>query len=158
MTRITFIVLGFLSATGQAHVSTKEVLRHAQVVKTITEVATRVGVPVELMLATAWVESSYRTSLPVVLDGSTPSYGVFQIKLETAQWVARVYHHRLPVTAPKLQNLEVNSIFACKYMKLLLKRYDGNVKMAVDAYNKGHVVSTESEYVTKVHRAMKGIK
>lgn len=108
------------------------------------------GVPEDLMLAIAWVESSHRERPPIKPDGDTPSYGVFQIKLETAQWVDKVYKHRHPITITRLLNLNDNALYACKYMKLLLKQHEGDWKQAVDAYNKGHVVSTESMYVKRV--------
>ncbi len=136
-------------------VDIEQVQKHTTVVKAITKAATRVGVPVELMLSIAWVESSYRASLPPSLDGATPSYGVFQVKLETALWLDEVYKHKRLATPERLSNTYINSFYAAKYIKLLLKRYNGNVEMAIDAYNKGHVVSTKSTYVKRVQEAMK---
>lgn len=159
MKRVLYTSLVLFTLPTFAARSSEQVLRRAQVVSIITEAATSVGVPVELMLAVAWVESSYRTNLPTVRDGSTPSYGIFQIKLETAQWVDRVYKHRHVATAALLKgNVHANAYYACKYMRLLIRRYNGDVRMAVDAYNKGHVVSTKSHYVAKVNRAMRDIQ
>lgn len=149
---ITSLALVSINCIGQTR---DQVLRCAQVVTTIEQAATRVGVPVELMLAVAWVESSCRVSLPPRLDGTTPSYGLFQIKLETAQWVDTVYKHKKSVTAAKLNNTYMNAFYASKFMKLLLKRYKGNQAMAIDAYNKGVAVSTQSTYVKRVQGAMR---
>lgn len=130
-----------------------QVVEKVRVINAIRWASTYVGVPEDLMIAVAWVESSHRTTLPVKKDGSTPSYGVFQIKLETARWVDKVYHHKHKATPTRLLTVDDNALYACKYMKLLLKRY-GNWQMAVDAYNKGHVVSEESGYVQKVKQAL----
>lgn len=154
MKRIVLISLALVSITSTAQ-TRDQVLRCAQVVSTIEQAATRVGVPVELMLAIAWVESSCRANLQPRLDGTTPSYGLFQIKLETARWVDSVYRHKRAATAAKLNNPYMNAFYASKFMKLLLKRYKGNQAMAIDAYNKGGVVCTESVYVKRVQGAMK---
>lgn len=146
---ITLIALIAMSQASGRTIS-EQVMHRAEVVKVITKVAARVGVPRELMLAVAWVESSHRANLPPSLDGATPSYGLFQIKLETAQWVDEVYKHKYRVTPERLSKVEFNTFYACKFMKLLLKRYKGDWAKAATAYNKGHATTGSSIYWRKV--------
>jgi hypothetical protein len=105
------------------------------------------------MVAIAWVESSHRTVGVTHMDGSSTSYGPFQIKLETAQWVDKIYKHKHLATPNRLSDIYVNAFYACKYMKLLLSRYKGDEEAAIDAYNKGHLDSRTSLYVLKVSLA-----
>jgi soluble lytic murein transglycosylase-like protein len=151
------ILIALLLPTTAFARNQQEVVEKVRIINAIRWAAHYVGVPEDLMVAVAWVESSHRANLPAKLDGSTPSYGVFQIKLETAQWVDKVYKHKKLATRGRLLSVDDNCVYAAKYMKLLLKRYDGSWKMAVDAYNKGHVVSLNSQYVQRVSKAL-GVK
>jgi soluble lytic murein transglycosylase-like protein len=128
---------------------------HEQVIDAIIKAADQVGVPRELPLAICWVESSYRTSGVTHMDGDSPSYGICQIKLETALFVAKVYKHKYLPTPKRLSDLYVNALYACKYLKLQLKRYGGDWESAIDAYNKGNLINRNSHYVRKVKKAMK---
>lgn len=121
-----------------------------QVVETIIKAADKVQVPRELLLAICWTESSYRATLKPRIDGDTESHGICQVKLETAEYMDEVYGHRHKVTRDKLQSPYLNAFYAAKYLRYQLNRYNWDWKKAIDAYNKGHHVSSESEYVQKV--------
>jgi len=128
-----------------------------QVIDAIIKAADTVEVPRELVLAVCWVESSYRRGLKPKLDGDTPSYGICQVKLITANYMDTVYKHRIKATPKRLQNEYVNAFYAAKYLKYQLTRYQGDVHKAIDAYNKGRVVSVQSVYVRKVMLALEGV-
>ena len=65
-------------------------------------------------------------------DGKTNSYGVCQIKYETAQQLG------FKGTAKQLMEPKNNIKYAAKYLARQLHRYNGNVNKAVIAYNRGH--------------------
>lgn len=125
-----------------------------QVIDAIVKAADTVEVPRELVLAVCWVESSYRRGLAPRLDGDTPSYGICQVKLATARYMDTVFKHRIKATPKRLQDEFVNAFYAAKYLKYQLNRYQGDVHKAIDAYNKGRVVSVKSVYVRKVMLAI----
>jgi soluble lytic murein transglycosylase-like protein len=127
--------------------------KNVDVVRSIIQAADIVKIPRELLLALCWNESSFRTSLPVRLDGRTPSYGICQVKLETAEYMDRVFKNKVKASTKRLLNYKVNPLYAAQYLKHQLKRYKGNWMLAVDAYNKGHAVSHKSQYVRKVNRS-----
>ena len=127
----------------------------AEVVDIIVKAADQAEIPRELLLAVCWVESSYRTKLKPRMDGESKSYGLCQIKLETAQFLDDVYKHRIEATEERLANPYVNAFYGAKYLKYQLTRYKGDWRKAVDAYNKGRHVSSESEYVQRVYQALK---
>lgn len=126
--------------------------KNLEVVKSIIVAADQVKVPRELLLALCWSESSFRTNLPVKLDGKTPSYGICQVKLETAQYVDRIFKNKSKATVKRLLNYTTNPIYAAQYLKYQLNRYKGDWHKAVDAYNKGHAVSIKSIYVKRVKK------
>lgn len=124
------------------------------VINIIIKAADKAEVPRELLLAVCWVESSYRTKLKPHMDGKSHSYGLCQVKLETAQYMDEVYNHKWKATPEKLNDPYLNAFYAAKVLKWNLSRYQGDWKKAVDAYNKGRHVSTESEYVKRVYKAL----
>jgi hypothetical protein len=65
------------------------------------------------------------------------------------------YKHRIKATPERLNTEYVNAFYAAKYLKYQLNRYDNDWHKAIDAYNKGRVVSTKSKYVKKVMIAVK---
>lgn len=127
--------------------------KNLAVVKSIIQAADTVKIPRELLLALCWNESSFRTNLPIVLDGKTPSYGICQVKLGTARFLDRIFKNKSIATPSRLLNYKVNSQYAAQYLKYQLNRYDGDWRLAVDAYNKGHAISRDSHYVRKVHKS-----
>lgn len=140
------VLFAMLSISAQA--------KNTEVIQTIVDAADKASVPRELLLAICWVESSYRTKLEVKLDGATPSYGICQVKLETAQWLDRYNKHKLSASKERLQVPFVNAFYAAKYLKYQLKRYNNDWKKAIDAYNKGTHQSSTSQYVKRVILAM----
>jgi soluble lytic murein transglycosylase-like protein len=131
-----------------------QIVKHAHTIATLTRAANDVGIPPELLIAVAWTESNLRTKHVTHVDGSTPSYGPLQIKLETARWVDKVYHHKHLATPTRLENTYLNAYYAAKYIKLLLSQYNNNWEYAIEAYNIGHAVHGKSQYVHKVMKAV----
>jgi soluble lytic murein transglycosylase-like protein len=124
--------------------------QNTQVIEFIVKAADLVQVPRELLLALCWTESSYRTNLPLKMDGASPSIGICQVKEGTALYVDKVYHHKRPATINKLQNPYINALYAAKYLKLQMRRYGGNWQLALDGYNRGYAKSQQSQYVKRV--------
>lgn len=131
--------------------------KHYEVVKTIVEAADKADAPRELVLAVCWNESSFRVKHPKLnrIDGegdnATMSYGICQVKLETAQFVDQFFKLKHKITVARLKTPYVNAYYAAKLLTYYLNyKYEGNWQKAIDAYNKGHVVSTKSIYVKKV--------
>lgn len=146
---LSLALLFCLCANGQSSV----VITRVGVIRKVMNAAEQSNIPKELLFAVCFVESNYKI-VPPKIDGRTPSYGICQIKLETAQLMDRVYKHRVKVTATRLQDDFTNAFYAAKYLKYQLKRYKGDWKKAIDAYNKGHHVSSNSMYVKRVYVAM----
>jgi soluble lytic murein transglycosylase-like protein len=132
--------------TAKKTLSTKQAVR-----RSIVSAAQYVGVPHKILLAVCFVESSHR-ELDSVPDGSSLSYGVCQVKLETAEYMDRLYG-LVPVTPEALSDTWTNAYYAAKYLQFQYKRY-GDWKRAIDAYNKGKLVSDSSQYVHKVLLAL----
>jgi soluble lytic murein transglycosylase-like protein len=124
--------------------------KHYTVITSIIESADEIEIPRELLLALCWSESSFRTNLPNKLDGKTPSYGICQMKLETAQFIDRYYHNKVKASKQRLLNPKTNARYAAQYLKFQLKRYKGDWRKATDAYNKGRAVSRKSTYVKRI--------
>lgn len=128
---------------------------HYLVIKDIIWAADKVDVPRELLLALCWGESSFRTDKSLNhMDHGSVSYGTCQVKLETAEWMDKIYHHRTKATIARLENVKINAFYAAKYLQYQLVRYEGDWKKAVDAYNAGSAQHTKSgrdtKYVRKV--------
>lgn len=104
------------------------------------------NLPPRLLGAICFVESTHNPRAYRKLDGSTPSYGLCQIKLETAQLMKFKGHHK------DLLRADINALYAAKYLKHQLDRYNGNVIRAIAAYNAGSAGKRikNKEYVTKV--------
>lgn len=128
---------------------------HYLVIKDIIWAADKVDVPREILLALCWGESSFRSNVSHMDNGSM-SYGTCQVKLETAQWLDKVYHHAHKATAAKLENTKVNAFYAAKYLQYQLVRYDGDWTKAIDAYNAGSAQNTrpgkKTKYIKKVEK------
>lgn len=120
--------------------------------------ADKVEIPREILLALCWNESSFRTKGVTHVDGGTLSYGICQIKLDTAQYMDKVYKHKIPVTAAKLEDPKFNAFYAAKFLKFQFNRYDGDWMLAVDAYNKFNAISTHTQYVKRFIGSLKHIK
>lgn len=99
-----------------------------------------------LLLAICTQESNL-TNAMVLHDGGSPSYGVCQLKYETAKMVG--------FKGPKgdLMNVTVNATFAAKYLKYQQVRYGDNWHMIAAAYNAGSY--NESKKVVGCPRNLK---
>lgn len=107
-------------------------------IATLTSVATKVGVSPGLLIAICTVETNLR-NVDVPRDGVTTSYGVCQVKLETAHFMGKVHGKKkvLAYTEKDMRQVEKNAKVAALYLKYQINRYDGNLCKAVAAYNAG---------------------
>jgi soluble lytic murein transglycosylase-like protein len=124
--------------------------------KAIFEAANITGVPAGLLISICWHESGgYRSNLSEKLDGKTPSYGICQVKLETAAHMDKLYKLKGRVSVQGLRQPFVNAFYAGLYLKYQMKRYKSWSK-AVAAYNKGHFSdkNPNSKYIRKVKSVM----
>lgn len=102
------------------------------------------------MDAICWVETNHRNVINPK-DGGSPSYGLCQIKLETANWIH--YKHKLgneDLTEADLMKPEVNIFYAGLYFKYQWDKYK-DLKCAISAYNAGRCIKGNmNTYVKKV--------
>ena len=75
-----------------------------------------------------------------------PSYGICQVQAPTAK--VSGYKGKDPKT--ELMQVERNLKYAKRELKRQLKRYDGNLRKAISAYNMGHASKYNKEYVDEV--------
>ena len=131
--------------------------KHAKVIKDITWAANFVGIQPEYLLALCHGESHFMTNV-THMDGGSLSFSVCQIKLETAQFMDKVYKLHNPATAERLEDTRINAYYAAKFLKYQLDCYNGDIDLAVDAYNKFRAVSRNSVYVGKFHKSLITVK
>jgi len=112
--------------------------------------ATVVQVPVDILIAICTVESGLNPQAYNKYDGKSPSYGLCQVKYDTAKWMGYKGDKR------GLFNPDTNSLYAAKYLKYQLNRYQGNLVKAVSAYNRGNANRANVRYVRKVFKTMLG--
>jgi soluble lytic murein transglycosylase-like protein len=109
-----------------------------QIIQILTMTAKAVGISPSLLIAVCTTETNLR-NVDVMQDGTTPSYGVCQVKLETAQWMGKV--HKRPrlqtFTENDMRVISNNAKVAALYLKYQLNRYEGDHCKAVAAYNAG---------------------
>jgi hypothetical protein len=111
------------------------------------------SLPIGLLSALCFVESSHRVEVIHKDDGGAHSIGVCQIKVETARMVG------FTGTEQELLNPKTNITYAAKYLKRQIDRYDGDLRKGVAAYNSGRYMENDSgwpknnKYVTKVFKA-----
>lgn len=129
-----------------------------KIIDSITWAAQVAEVPKDVLLAICKQESGPKLDGKTHMDGDSLSHGICQVKLETAQHMDEVFNHKMIATGRKLEDPKFNALYAAKYLKWNLNRYKGNVKQAIDAYNKGHFVSENSEYVRSVFKNISGAK
>jgi soluble lytic murein transglycosylase-like protein len=120
------------------------------IVYTLALAAKAAGVPPALLLSLCFAESNFR-NVVVPHDGHSASYGVCQMKANTARWVANRYNLQWAGPSSLLEPSQ-NAVYAAHYLHYQIRRYRKNQDCAVDAYNKGTCVSGQSEYVRKVRR------
>lgn len=133
--------------------------RYYNTIQSIIRAADEIEVPRELVLAICWGESSFRNRGVTHLDGQTMSYGVCQVKLETAEWLDTIYPHvGYKASAKTLHSPYRNALYAAKYLHYQLKRYKGDWKLAVNAYNSGHGRRHKTKYITRFIKNKEHIK
>lgn len=89
------------------------------------------SLPAGLIQAICFTESGYNVHAIHLYDGATHSYGVCQIKIETARFLG------FKGTERQLLKPETNVYYAGKYLRYQLNRYSGNRYKAIAAYNAG---------------------
>jgi len=110
------------------------------------------NLPPGLLSSICHIETKHDISLIHYNDGSSPSYGICQIKLSTAQWLGFTGDEK------ELMKPAVNIHYAGKYLAKNIKRYNGHTEKAVIAYNQGHVgASLRTSYSVKVFNQWRGI-
>jgi soluble lytic murein transglycosylase-like protein len=88
------------------------------------------GVPADLLMATAYVESGWKQSAV----SSTGAVGVGQLKPETSSWIAVVLLHE-----PRLNpaNARDNIRMSARFLRYLLDAHGTDVRRALAAYYQG---------------------
>lgn len=100
------------------------------------------GVDPTLLSAICYVESKHDAGAYVAMDGTSPSYGICQIKLNTAR------HMGFVGSASELMHPTTNAVYAAKYLQWQKRRYKDQMK-AISAFNCGHACNNKS-YIQKV--------
>lgn len=120
-------------------------------VETVQQVADSLGICATLLYSICSVESSGRNVINYY-DGKTHSYGMCQIKLETA----RMFNPNL--TQADLMIPHKNIYYAAMYLKRQKKRYEKEWDCVVASYNAGSCFRkrngqvVNNEYVKKVSK------
>ncbi len=109
-----------------------------QIALILTQTAKMIGISPQLLLAVCMTETNLK-HVHTPNDGATTSYGVCQVKLETAQFMGKV--HKKPYlvvfTSNDMKDIKKNAKVAALYLKYQIDRYDGDLCKAVAAYNAG---------------------
>jgi soluble lytic murein transglycosylase-like protein len=111
------------------------------------------NLPKGLLDSLCFVESKYDTSAIHHDDGNGNSLGICQIKYNTARSMG------FKGSIKELMNPSTNILYAGKYLKHQIIRYNGSIKKAVIAYNRGSAKDlTSTKYQAKVYKQWKGKK
>lgn len=110
----------------------------------LTLASKSIGVPLQLLVAICTVESGLHATVINQYDGDSPSYGLCQVKHNTAKQVG------FKGNVNRLLKADVNASVAAKYLKHQLIRYKGNWKKAISAYNRGTAHPSNRKYVNRV--------
>jgi soluble lytic murein transglycosylase-like protein len=113
----------------------------------LNQASTEFKLPKDLLASICYVESTLNANAVHHDDGNGDSLGLCQIKYSTAEWLGfKGSEHRL-------MDPRVNAYYAGKYLRKLIDRYEGDVTLAVIAYNMGSTRGfTETKYSQKVMR------
>jgi len=119
-------------------------------IETITLAAKAFALPPALLIALCTVESNLNNTINIH-DGGSPSYGICQVKLQTARMFNNTVH------VGNLLNPYLNALYAAAYLKWQATRYAGNLCYATAAYNAGKVKwkrgrIKNAKYVLKVQK------
>jgi len=110
----------------------------------LQQAAKATAVPFELLRAICTVESNLNPAAVNQYDGGSPSYGLCQIKQATAELVG---YEGEP---EDLLNPHTNALYAAKYLKRQILRYNHDWIKAISAYNNGKACNYNVKYVNKV--------
>ncbi|NJO48238.1 MAG: lytic transglycosylase domain-containing protein [Leptolyngbyaceae cyanobacterium RM2_2_4] len=111
--------------------------------------AKKAGISGSLLLAICTHESGLKNVL-VPHDGGSPTYGICQVKYDTAKMMG------FTGEAKDLMTPEVNTKWAAEYLKYQKSRYDGDWMKSTAAYNSG--TYNESKKVPGCPRNLKYIR
>jgi len=115
-------------------------MTRGEIVSTITNAARVTGVPVEIALALAYHESKLD---PNAEGDAGTSFGLFQIKLQTAEIVG------FRGSKEELKTPAVNALFALRHLAGLIKGY--GIAGGLSAYNgPGRPIQSNQEYVGNI--------
>lgn len=104
----------------------------ASLAKTLLKVCQETGIPVDLALSLIAVESSFRPES----QSSVGAHGLLQVVPSTGEFWARKLG--IPwLGLPTLRNPHTSIRIGLHYLSFLLKRFRGNLKNALLAYNLG---------------------
>ena len=90
------------------------------------------GLPQGMLKAVCYVETKHDVNAVSYYDGKTHSYGICQVKLETARWLG------FKGTEKELMKPKINIYYAGKYLAYQMRRYKNDVHRAITAYNRGN--------------------
>lgn len=103
--------------------------------------------PTGLLSSLCYVETTHKVTAIAYNDGKTHSYGICQIKIETAKGLG------FKGTEIDLMKPENNIYYAGLYLKYQTIRYKGDMPRAITAYNRGKSTGNgHSEYYLKVNK------
>ena len=116
----------------------------------ITEKAAQIGIPKDVVLCVAQIESSFN---PAAIGDDGKSIGLFQLQCRTAWDVG--YSKSYP--CKWLLNYKHNTKFALRYLKNKIDRH--GLYYGIAAYNQGHVCIRKGkvcnrEYLQKIQKCM----
>lgn len=104
----------------------------------------RFNIPDGLLSSLCYVESRHIASIIHEDDGASHSYGICQVKLETARYLGFMG------TEKQLLKPENNIYYAAKYLSKQIRRYR-DITRGIVAYNRGNsLLLTRSMYSDKV--------
>lgn len=110
------------------------------------------NLPPNLLSSLCWVESKHNVYAHHVNDGGSDSFGICQIKYNTAK------HMGFKGTKQQLMEPINNINYAAAYLSYQLVRYNNNPKKAVIAYNRGHAKKlTKTNYQVRVFKHWRSI-
>ena len=109
----------------------------------INAAALQMQVAKPLIAAVIEVESSGNPEV----TGTAGEFGLMQIKCETAKDMGYVWD------CPRLYLPDINILYGAKYLAWQSKRYGGNLRLILSAYNAGTATSKNPTYVNKAMSA-----
>lgn len=93
----------------------------------------------ELIFGVIKAESSFNERA----ESSAGALGLMQVKLSTANYVAELYNLPALESSEKLFDPQTNIKIGSLYLNYLFKRFNGNVKHVLVAYNAGETKTSE---------------